>query len=116
MIAYIEDDTTDFRFFTRHLKNVKQFAYLRDFQASTESFDLVIADLGLPDAMLAEVTDKLKPLDVPVILFTGLGEPHSREMKKIMAEEKFKHIVVKGHDAMVLPRYIEKHFPGRSFT
>jgi DNA-binding response OmpR family regulator len=111
MIAYIEDSEEDFYFFSKFIPSVKRFVYLKDFLESKEKFDLVVADLKLPDAMGKEVLDQLKGLSVPIVIFTGLGKFHFEQTKKDIQEQGFNHVLSKEMEPKELAEYLMINFP-----
>ena len=79
-IIYLEDDKKDFLLLEEIIQKelpeakLKQYRYLIDFLNSNEPYDVIITDLGLPDAYGPEVLKRIREVTgKPIIVLSGVG-------------------------------------------
>lgn len=81
LIAHVEDNEGDHVLLAHTLKSWHTLIHFRDVAALTksqQSFDLIIADLGLPQSFGMETLHMIRKKfpTMPIIALTGLGGPY----------------------------------------
>ena len=79
-ICFIEDNDADYFLIKNIIKEnfhdlfIKRYYYLNDFLNSKNNYDLILADLGLPDAYGPIVLKKIREItNKPIIVLSSVG-------------------------------------------
>lgn len=70
----------------------------------------MISDLGFSDTWFFETTDKLKDVDAPVVILTGLGKGHLDAVKMEFMQEGFQHVLSKDMGPENFASYMKENF------